>query len=155
LNVRDNLIFAGRYFLMEEDALQKRADYLISELELTRYVDFKVDNLSGGNKQRVLIARALMHNPEIVLLDEPTVGLDPDIRRKLWALIRSLKKMNVTVILTTHYLDESEQLSDRICILSKGKVKLLAKLSEMKHKEAGQNLEEFFITLTQHNDSDE
>jgi ABC-2 type transport system ATP-binding protein len=90
----------------------------MDQLELTRYADFNIDQLSGGTKQRVLIARALMHNPELVLLDEPTVGLDPDIRRKLWDIIKDLKKMGITVILTTHYLDEAEQLSDRVCIKS-------------------------------------
>lgn len=128
LNVRDNLIFAGRYFLMPEAEIQKRVNELMELLELTRYAEFEINQLSGGTKQRVLIARALMHNPQIVLLDEPTVGLDPDIRRKLWQIIKTLKNKGITIILTTHYLDEAEYLSDRVCILSKGKVQLINQL---------------------------
>ena len=122
MSVRDNLIFAGRYFLLPRHEIAARVDELLTEFKVTRYADFKISELSGGTKQRVLIARALMHHPSIVILDEPTVGLDPDIRQKLWDLIRSLKKRGITVILTTHYLDEAEALSDRICILHRGKV---------------------------------
>ena len=147
LTVRENLIFAGRYFLMPKEKIINRTQALMEEFGVQQYQDFGVDELSGGNKQRVLIARALMHEPNIVILDEPTVGLDPDIRRKLWDLIRSLKVMGITVILTTHYLDEAEYLSDRVCILHKGKVLLLESLKGLKarHKEA--KLEDIFLQL--------
>lgn len=147
LTVRENLIFAGRYFLMPKDKIIKRTETLIKEFGLTQYADFEIDALSGGNKQRVLIARALMHEPEIVILDEPTVGLDPDIRRKLWEQIRLLKKMGITVILTSHYLDEAEYLSDRVCILHKGKILLLESLKGLiaRHKQA--KLEDIFLRL--------
>lgn len=152
LNVRDNLIFAGRYFLLPEAEIQKRASHLMERLELTRYADFQIDQLSGGTKQRVLIARALMHNPQIVLLDEPTVGLDPDIRRKLWAIIKELKNNGITVILTTHYLDEAENLSDRVCILNKGKVQLIESVQELKARHKMASLEEIFLELTKEAD---
>lgn len=154
LTVKDNLIFAGRYFLLPESVIQERAAKLMDQLELTRYADFNIDQLSGGTKQRVLIARALMHNPELVLLDEPTVGLDPDIRRKLWDIIKDLKKMGITVILTTHYLDEAEQLSDRVCILNKGKVQLIASVKELKEQHAMASLEDIFLRLTKQAESD-
>ncbi len=147
LTVEENLIFAGRYLLMPEDTIKQRVDELLEQLELTRYASFQVSSLSGGNKQRVLIGRALVHKPEVVILDEPTVGLDPDIRRTLWALIRSLKEMGITVILTTHYLDEAEVLSDRICILHKGKIKLIESVAMLKERHQVSNLEEIFIKL--------
>ena len=147
LTVRENLIFAGRYFLMPKEEIIKRADQLIQEFGLVQYRDFDVDELSGGNKQRVLIARALMHKPKIVILDEPTVGLDPDIRRKLWDVIRSLKTMGITIILTTHYLDEAEYLSDRVCVLHRGKVLRLESLKELKAQHKDAKLEDIFLQL--------
>lgn len=150
LNVEENLIFAGRYFLLPETVVHTRAHELMDAFELTRYANHEIKTLSGGTKQRVLIARALMHNPEIVILDEPTVGLDPDVRRKLWHYIKKLKERGITVILTTHYLDEAEVLSDRICILNKGKVLLVTSVKELKEKHEHTNLEDVFIKLTEH-----
>ena len=148
LSVRDNLIFAGRYYLLPHEVILERAAKLMAQLDLTRYADYQIEQLSGGTKQRVLIARALMHNPELVLLDEPTVGLDPDIRRKLWGIIKDLKKQGITVILTTHYLDEAEHLSDRVCILNKGKVLLIESVKELKARHQMASLEEIFLELT-------
>ena len=147
LTVEENLIFAGRYFLMPQKMIEKRVTYLLDKFELNRYATFNIDELSGGNKQRLLIARALIHNPDIVILDEPTVGLDPDIRRKLWQYIRDLKQMGVTIILTTHYLDEAEHLSDRICVLHKGKVILLESVKNLKKHHEKEKLEDIFIEL--------
>ncbi len=149
LSVYENLLFAGRYYLMPEDEIKQRIEELIKELELERYRDFQIDDLSGGNQQRVLIARALIHKPEIVLLDEPTVGLDPDIRRKLWQQISDLRKLGVTIILTTHYLDEAEYLSDRVCILNKGKVVLIETVAGLREKYKMAHLEEIFLAITQ------
>lgn len=154
LTVEENLIFAGRYFLMPHDQIKQRVHYLLAQLELTRYASFAIQALSGGTKQRVLIARALMHNPEIVILDEPTVGLDPDIRRKLWDIIKDLKKQGITVILTTHYLDEAEMLSDRVCFLNKGRVQLLASVSDLKEKHKMAKLEDIFIEITKENSTE-
>lgn len=149
LNVRDNLVFSGRYYLIPEKEIQERVDQLLHEFELTRYAHFEVDQLSGGTKQRVLIARALVHKPKIVLFDEPTVGLDPDIRRKLWTHIQALKNQGITVILTTHYLDEAEVLSDRVCMLSKGRVMLIESVADLKQKHKLDKLEDIFLHLTQ------
>lgn len=154
LTVEENLIFAGRYFLMPEEEIMERTAQLMEQLELTRYAQFEVKQLSGGNKQRLLIARSLMHNPRLVILDEPTVGLDPDIRKKLWNIIKELKAHGITIILTTHYLDEAEYLSDRICILHRGKVKLIESLKELKSRHQEQKLEDIFLTCLKEYESD-
>jgi ABC-2 type transport system ATP-binding protein len=155
LTVEENLIFAGRYFLMEQEEITARTKELMQELELTRYAKFDVEQLSGGNKQRLLIARALMHRPKVVILDEPTVGLDPDIRKKLWDIIKQLKANGITVILTTHYLDEAEYLSDRICILHRGKVKLIESLKDLKERHQEQKLEDIFLNCLKEYQADE
>lgn len=150
LTVYENLLFAGRYMLMNEAAIVQRIEELMISLEIKRYTSYHIDALSGGTKQRVLIARALIHKPALVILDEPTVGLDPDIRRKLWDLILELKHQNITILLTTHYLDEAEALSDRLCILDKGKIRLVTSMKELKeqyHKE--KSLEDIFLKLMQ------
>jgi ABC-2 type transport system ATP-binding protein len=147
LTVEQNLLFAGRYFLMPEHLIKKRIEELMHQLDLERYAHFNVSALSGGNKQRLLIARALIHNPQLVILDEPTVGLDPDIRQKLWHQIKKLKDQGITIILTTHYLDEAEFLSDRICILHQGKVLLVESMAKLKEIHKQQRLEEIFIRL--------
>lgn len=148
LSVEENLIFAGKYFLLSKDLIAQRVQNLMKQLELTKYKDFQISALSGGTKQRVLIARALMHNPEIVILDEPTVGLDPDIRRKLWQIIKDLKQQGITVILTTHYLDEAEELADRVCFLQHGKVNLIETVQVLRQAHDMASLEEIFIRLT-------
>lgn len=154
LNVRDNLVFAGRYHVMPERKIQTRVDELLENLELTRYASFDIDTLSGGTKQRLLIARSLVHTPDIVILDEPTVGLDADIRQKLWKQIKQLKKMGITIILTTHYLDEAELLSDRICILNKGKIIRIESVSKLKREHNMASLEDIFLQLTREADQE-
>ena len=147
LTVHENLVFAGRYFLIPEKEIHARVDELMESLGVVKYADFKIHALSGGNRQRVLIARALMHSPRILILDEPTVGLDPDIRRKLWSLIKQLKTKGVTVILTTHYLDEAEYLSDRVCLLHLGKRVLIESVAALKAKHGENKLEDIFLTI--------
>lgn len=147
LTVEENLIFAGRYHLIPKKELEKRVVEIMEELQITKYASFEIDALSGGTKQRVLIARALIHNPSIVILDEPTVGLDPDIRRKLWEQVKKLKAMGITVILTTHYLDEAEMLSDRVCILSKGKVLRIESTKKLREEYKMASLEDIFLQL--------
>lgn len=148
LNVEENLVFAGRYFLLSKAPAHARAHELMHAFNLTSYANHEIKALSGGTKQRVLIARALIHNPEIIILDEPTVGLDPDVRRTLWSYIKTLKEQGITVILTTHYLDEAEALSDRICILHQGKVLHTTSINELKKQHQDHNFEDVFIMLT-------
>ena len=107
----------------------------------------KVYQLSGGYKQRVLIARACLHKPKIIIFDEPTVGLDSHIRRDLWNIITQLRQDGVTIILTTHYLDEAEYLSDRICILHHGEIKYLSTSDNLKKEFQCLNLEEAFLAF--------
>ncbi len=149
LTVRENLIFAGRYFLMPESEILERTEFLMNQFGLVRYANATVQSLSGGYQQRLSIARALMHQPRVVILDEPTVGLDPHIRRQLWDIIRKLKQDGITVILTTHYLDEAEALSDRACILHRGKILLTETIATLKEKHESKHMEDIFIELTQ------
>lgn len=153
LTVEENLIFAGRYYGLSDEQIKENAQFFMEKFELTRYAHHKVDILSGGYKQRLLIARALMHKPSLVLLDEPTVALDPHIRRQLWDLIKSLKETGVTVILTTHYLDEAEYLADRVCILERGEVLLIDKPELLKSNYNKANLEEVFLELMKNEES--
>jgi len=153
LTVKENLIFAGRYFLMPENEIKQRVNFLMEKFEISQYANYNINTLSGGNKQRALIARSVMHKPKIVILDEPTVGLDPDIRRKLWNHILELKKMVITIILTTHYLDEAEYLSDRVCILHKGKKLLLESVKALKAQHQQAKLEDIFLKLTHEADN--
>lgn len=149
LTVEENLYFAGRYFLLPKDLLAQRVAYLLEHFGIQKYAKFSINELSGGNKQRVLIARALVHNPKIIIFDEPTVGLDPDIRRALWQEIKLLKEQGITIILTTHYLDEAEQLSDKVCFLHKGKIILIDSIESLKIQRNKQHLEDIFIELIQ------
>lgn len=148
LTVEQNLVFAGRFYAMTSAAAKVRADELLSLYDLERYRNRRIEELSGGTRQRVLIARSLMHSPELVILDEPTVGLDPDIRRQLWDHISALRNSGVTIILTTHYLDEAEVLADRICLLRDGKVQLVCSVADLKKKHGQDSLEEIFIRLS-------
>lgn len=147
LTVEENLRFAGRYFGLQESLIDERVNYLIKLFNLEKYARSKPDILSGGYKQRLLIARALVHNPQLLLLDEPTVGMDPHIRRQLWDIISQLKKENITVLITTHYLDEAEILSDKVCILDKGKIKYFDTPQNLKSLHNKTNLEDVFLHL--------
>jgi len=148
LTVRDNLIFAGRYFVMPQKTIIERTNRLMEQFGLMVYAQATVQSLSGGYQQRLSIARALMHDPKVVILDEPTVGLDPHIRRQLWEVIKELKAHGITVILTTHYLDEAEALADRVCIMHRGKILLIETLAALKEKHEKKRFEDIFIELT-------
>ncbi len=147
LTLEENLYFAGRYFNVSEHLIKQRANDLMKKFSLLQYAQCKGSILSGGYKQRFLLARTLMHQPKIVILDEPTVGLDPQIRRSLWDVIKQLKEDGITVLLTTHYLDEAEYLADRVCILDQGVIKLIDTPEHLKQVYQQDNLEEVFIEL--------
>src|SRR6478735_4384678 len=122
LRVRDNLIVYGRYFGLPSGRVRKRADELLAFAQLEDKAKAKVDDLSGGMKRRLTIARALINDPRILLLDEPTTGLDPQARHILWDRLFRLKEQGTTLVLTTHYMDEAEQLCDRLIVVDKGRI---------------------------------
>ncbi|MGV8881015.1 MAG: ABC transporter ATP-binding protein [Rhodoglobus sp.] len=122
LRVRDNLLVYGRYFGLPRAQVQTRADELLDFAQLTDKSKAKIDDLSGGMKRRLTIARALINDPRILLLDEPTTGLDPQARHILWDRLFRLKEQGTTLVLTTHYMDEAEQLCDRLVVVDKGRI---------------------------------
>ena len=122
LTVYENILVYGRYFGIPKDVIKSRAEELLDFVQLNERRESKVEPLSGGMKRRLTIARALVNDPELLLLDEPTTGLDPQARHLLWDRLFRLKQRGVTLILTTHYMDEAEQLCDRLVVMDKGKI---------------------------------
>ena len=120
LTVFDNLVVYGRYFGLSRAEASRRTEELLDFVQLTEKRKAKVDDLSGGMKRRLTIARSLVNKPELLLLDEPTTGLDPQARHQLWDRLFRLKQQGVTLVLTTHYMDEAEQLCDRLVVMDKG-----------------------------------
>ncbi|HEY8451132.1 MAG: ABC transporter ATP-binding protein [Micromonosporaceae bacterium] len=122
LTARENLTTYARYFGIPRRVARRRADELLEFVQLAERADSRVEPLSGGMKRRLTIARALVNNPDIVLLDEPTTGLDPQARHLVWERLFRLKQRGVTLVLTTHYMDEAEQLCDRLVIMDGGRI---------------------------------
>ena len=145
LTVGENLELHARLHHLEKVEREKRIDELLNFVELESVKNSFIKKLSGGMKRRLLIVRALIHRPKILFLDEPTVALDPQVRRKIWELIQNLKSHGITIVLTTHYIEEAEFLCDRAAILNSGK---LVALDTIKNLCAGKSLEETFIELT-------
>ncbi len=121
-SVVQNLTVYARYFRIGKGVAEKRAKDLLRFMQLEEKTGTQIDKLSGGMKRRLIIARALINDPRILILDEPTTGLDPQARHLIWERVRELKKKGVTVIITTHYMDEAEQLCDRLVIMDHGKI---------------------------------
>jgi lipooligosaccharide transport system ATP-binding protein len=122
LRVRENLLVYGRYFGLSHAHIAKRADELLAFAQLEDRARAKVDDLSGGMKRRLTIARALINDPRILLLDEPTTGLDPQARHILWDRLYRLREQGTTLVLTTHYMDEAEQLCERLVVVDHGRI---------------------------------
>ena len=122
LTVMENLVIYGRYFDIERAEARKRAAELLQFVQLTDRADDRVDPLSGGQKRRVSIARSLINEPEMLLLDEPTSGLDPQARHVLWDKLYQLKERGATLVITTHFMDEAEQLCDRLVVMDGGRI---------------------------------
>ena len=122
LTVRENLIIYARYFDIPTTAARRRADELLDFVQLSTRANDQVEPLSGGMKRRLVIARGLVNDPDLMLLDEPTTGLDPQARHLVWDRLYRLRQQGVTLLLTTHYMDEAEQLCDRLIVMNEGRV---------------------------------
>ena len=123
LNVRENLLVYSKYFRLAKESAKSRTEELLDFIRLSEKSSAKVDHLSGGMKRRLIIARALLHRPKILLLDEPTTGLDPNVRQEIWEKLEELRrKENLTIVLSTHYMEEAEKLCKRLIIMAQGKI---------------------------------
>ncbi len=145
LTARENLVFHAAYFGIGRAAAAERADRLLAAFGLAERAAAKVGELSGGQQQRLMIARALMHDPEVLFLDEPSVGLDPQTRLALWDLLRELHAHGRTIVLTTHYMEEADQLCERVAILDRGRLLALDTPGNLKARAPGGTLVE--VTL--------
>jgi lipooligosaccharide transport system ATP-binding protein len=121
LTVLDNLLIYGRYFDLPRRLIRERADELLEFVQLTERARDRVESLSGGMKRRLTIARSLVSDPELLILDEPTTGLDPQARHLLWDRLYRLRRRGVTLVITTHYMDEAEQLCERLVVMDRGR----------------------------------
>jgi ABC-2 type transport system ATP-binding protein len=145
LNVLENLQFHAAYFGIPFDIATKRAYDLLERLGLSEKASAKMAEMSGGQQQRLMIVRALMHEPDIIFLDEPTVGLDPQARLGLWDILRDLHDRGRTIVMTTHYMDEADRLCDRLAIIDRGKLLALDAPRALKAKAPGGTLLELVL----------
>jgi lipooligosaccharide transport system ATP-binding protein len=153
LSVSENLIVYARYFdIRKKDAL-RLGRALLSFVELTDKANVQIEDLSGGMKRRLLLARALVNDPDILLLDEPTTGLDPHSRRAVWEKLNHLKFQGTTLLLTTHYMEEAERLCDRVAIMDSGKIVTIDTPRRLMEIHGG-NLEDVYLKLTGRNLAD-
>jgi ABC-2 type transport system ATP-binding protein len=140
LTVRENLLFHATYHGIPRHEAARRSDALLERLGIADKAGAKVRTLSGGQKQRMMIARALTHEPRVLFLDEPTVGLDPQARHGVWDILRELKAQGRTVVMTTHYMEEADQLCDRVAIIDKGKLLALDTPSALRAQAPGETI---------------
>jgi len=146
LSVFENLIVYARYFdIRKKDAI-RLARSLLEFVGLQDKAGVKIEQLSGGMKHRLLLARSLINNPELLILDEPTTGLDPHSRRTVWDKLNHLKFQNTTLLLTTHYMEEAEKLCDRVAIMDSGRIVAVDTPSNLMAKHGG-NLEDVYLKL--------
>lgn len=145
LNVLENLQFHAAYFGISSDVATKRAQELLARLGLSEKAGAKLSELSGGEQRRLMIVRALMHQPDIIFLDEPTVGLDPQARLELWEILRDLHNRGRTIVVTTHYMDEADRLCDRVAIIDHGKLLALDTPAALKARAPGGTLIELVL----------
>ncbi len=147
LSVTENLTVYARYFdIRKKDAL-RLARVLLEFVELADKADAQIDQLSGGMKHRLLLARSLVNRPDLLILDEPTTGLDPHSRRAVWDKLNHLKAQNTTLLLTTHYMEEAERLCDRVAIMDSGRIKAIDSPGNLMAAHGG-NLESVYLKLT-------
>lgn len=140
LSIRQNLVGFARYFSIAKNQAEQRADELLQFFALYNRASNKVGILSGGLKRRLMLARALINKPDLVILDEPTTGLDPQSRQLLWEKLAELKQQGLSILLTTHYMDEAARLCDRLVIIDHGRILIEGKPSELVHREIGREV---------------
>jgi len=148
LTGRENVQLFGALYSVPKEALDARADEMMEKVGLLDEADRRAGKYSGGMKRRVSIAMALVNDPKIILLDEPTVGMDPQSRRAIWDFIIELRDKGKTVLLTTHYMEEAEELCDRVGIINHGRLIALGSPDELRSKHGAKDLEDVFIRLT-------
>jgi lipooligosaccharide transport system ATP-binding protein len=147
LSVCENLIVYAKYFDIPKKVSRPLAEELLRFVEIEDKADVNIKDLSGGMKRRLLLARALINNPELLILDEPTVGLDPRSRHSVWEKMEALKSKGATLILTTHYMEEAERLCDRVAIMNSGQIVTIDTPSHLMSKYVG-TLEDVYLKLT-------
>jgi lipooligosaccharide transport system ATP-binding protein len=147
LSVLENLVVYARYFDIPKSISSRTARDLLFFVELTDRARVNIKTLSGGMKRRILLARALINNPELLILDEPTTGLDPHSRRSVWQKLSHLKAKDTTLLITTHYMEEAEKLCDRVAIMDSGKIITIDSPSNLMRIHGG-NLEDVYLRLT-------
>ena len=147
-SVLENLLVQASYFGIPRRDVEPRAHQLLEFTQLTERAGDRIDTLSGGMKRRLLVARALINEPDIVVLDEPTTGLDPQARLAVWRAMEELKDRGVSLLLTTHYMEEAARLCDRLVIMDLGRIVAEGEPVELIRKHQAENLEEVFLDLT-------
>lgn len=148
LTARENVELFGSLYSVPKRVLRHNVDYVIEKVGLVDDADRRVGKYSGGMRRRVSVAMALVQDPKIVLLDEPTVGMDPQSRRAMWDFVMELSDKGKTILLTTHYMEEAEELCDRVGVVDHGRLIELGEPEALKSKHHGKNLEDVFIGLT-------
>lgn len=143
-SVRRNLLVYARYFGMDPGVARRRADELLATMQLTERAEAAIDELSGGMKRRLILARALLNQPELLVLDEPTTGLDPQARHMIWQRIRQLRAAGTTVLLTTHYMEEASQLCSRVILMDGGRILLEGPPATLIAREIGREVVELW-----------
>lgn len=147
LTVEDTLDYHGGYFGMKKDERRQRIDELLKDFSLTDKRKTNSRFLSGGMKRRAILARALMHKPKLLILDEPTAGVDVELRLELWQYIKEINKQGTTILLTTHYIEEAEQLCDHLALINKGKIVKTGTPKELMNHYSKKTLEDVYLEL--------
>lgn len=150
--VQDIVVNQAGYYGITRKEAEPRTEEVLKQLGLWEKRNAPAQALSGGMKRRLMIARALVHNPQVLLLDEPTAGVDVELRRGMWEFLNKLNASGTTIILTTHYLEEAEQLSRNVAIINKGQIIVNEPTKELMAKHDGKSLEDIFIELIEKND---
>jgi ABC-2 type transport system ATP-binding protein len=150
LTVEETLLYHAGYYGVERKKAEERATEMLERFELTGRREQRVNTLSGGMKRRVLFARALMHDPKILFLDEPTAGVDIELRYKLWEYIRELNRGGLTILLTTHYLEEAEELCEEIALINDGRIAAQGTSAELKKEYGVSNIEGVYLKVVGH-----